>query len=117
MEREMQNSQQVHLAGAQANGTVPGEHSKHASSTKRGPGRYHSNGHTKASLPKPPSAGMGFVLHTASPAKKARKAAIKRLGSVKAYRRELRRDREFSDSVHSEINKRQIAAALSEPGV
>lgn len=63
-----------------------GTHSGNASATKRGPGRYHSDGHQKATPPKHEGAGYGFALHVASAAKKARKAAIK-AGSVRQYKR------------------------------
>jgi hypothetical protein len=56
------------------------------SATKRGPGRYHSAGHSKATPTKSKGAPRGFVLHTASPAKQQRRADVKAHGRRQANR-------------------------------
>lgn len=54
-------------------------HSKRECATKAGPGRYHKQGHQKASPPKR-AGGDWAGLHQASPAKRERRAAIKSIG-------------------------------------
>lgn len=53
---------------------------RNASATKRGPGRFHAAGHHKATPPKSKGAPHGFVLHTASEARKERRTQIKAFG-------------------------------------
>lgn len=62
------------------------EHAKKPSATKSGPGRYHSEGHQRASAPKAKGAPLGFVQHTASAAKKLRRANVSALGRRQAIK-------------------------------
>jgi hypothetical protein len=55
------------------------EHSKRASATKSGPGRYHSDDHSKAT-PIPPRGSARMVLHKASQTKRDRRALVKQFG-------------------------------------
>jgi len=59
---------------------------KFPSSTKSGPGRVHVSGHTKASPIKKRGAGAGFVQHSASADKLARRALVKAKGRRQAIR-------------------------------
>jgi hypothetical protein len=79
-----------------------GTHARNASATKAGPGRFHQQGHEKASPIKPKGAPVGMVLHHASPEKRARRAAIKAFGSVRAFKRRLR----YAAIVQAEIDAR-----------
>lgn len=66
---------------------------RHPHATKSGPGRRHKDGAQRASPPKPPRAGLGFVQHLAGPEKVLRRANVKALGrrqSIKAAKRERR---------------------------
>lgn len=70
---------------------------KFPSSTKSGPGRVHVSGHKKASPIKRRGAGTGFVQHTASAEKAARRALVKakgRRGAIKAAKAARRVARE-----------------------
>lgn len=67
-----------------------GEHSKRASATKSGPGRYHRQGEPKASPIKAKGAPRGFVLHQASQAKRNRKALIAMAGGIRGFKRQMR---------------------------
>lgn len=60
---------------------------RNASATKSGPGRFHKAEHSKATPSKPPTAGRGFVLHTASIGKKNRKERIKSLGGIRQFKK------------------------------
>jgi hypothetical protein len=62
------------------------EHSKRASATKSGPGRYHSAGCQKASPVKSAGAPRGFVLHT-NAEKRNRRDRIKALGGIRQFKR------------------------------
>lgn len=55
--------------------------------TKRGPGRRHTDGHQKATPIKQRGAPAGFVQHVADPAKKLRRANVKALGRRQALKR------------------------------
>ena len=70
--------------------------SKQPSSTKRGPGRYHVNGHKKASAPKAHGMGDGpdFVVHT-NTKKNERRAAIKACGGIRQFKLKRRALREM----------------------
>ncbi len=74
--------------------------SKQPSSTKRGPGRYHVNGHKKAASPKPHGMGAGadFVVHK-NPAKNERRAAIKACGGIRQFKRARQALRETPEVV------------------
>lgn len=58
------------------------EHSKNPNATKRGPGRYHSEGHQKASPIPQRGAPMGFVQHT-NPEKNSKRKLKRSLGARK----------------------------------
>jgi hypothetical protein len=57
-----------------------------ASATKRGPGRFHKQGHQKASQPKVRGASFDFVLHT-NPMKAARRETKRGLGGHRQWKR------------------------------
>ena len=71
---------------------IASEHSKRASATKAGPGRYHQPGHSKDTPIKSKGAPRGFVLHKASPERALRRQLI-RLGGFRQFRMERNRAR------------------------
>ncbi len=58
---------------------------RNPSTTKRGPGRIHLNGHKRATPVKAKGAPIGFVQHT-NPAKNALRKAKASFGSNRQYR-------------------------------
>jgi hypothetical protein len=69
-----------------------GNDNRNASTTKAGPGRFHVSGHQRTDARKLASPHTGligassFVLHTASPAKKERRALVKAHGRRQALK-------------------------------
>lgn len=78
---------------------------KEPSTTKRGPGREHHSGHKKASPIKSKGAGIGFVQHTASAAKRERRRVIAAIG-IRQYKR---RDRRGNAANVKGLNQTEVA--------
>lgn len=70
------------------------EHAKRPSATKRGPGRYHADGHKRVGPVSAKGAPAGFVQHHAGPAKKLRRANVQAVGRRQAIKAEKRDRRE-----------------------
>lgn len=64
--------------------------SKHPSATKRGPGRYHHAGHTKATPVPSKGVPSGFVLHKASAEKQERRNTMQAIGGRRQYLRKTK---------------------------
>lgn len=64
------------------------EHTKRPSATKSGPGRYHSDGHKRATVKAPKGAPAGFVQHT-NPKANARRSVKSEIGA-RQYRKQVK---------------------------